>query len=62
MDYRYQGPLPSAAVINERIRAYNHILRAVSQWREPPLDCAWPVLVKDNVGVTAFEPRRVATH
>lgn len=54
MDYRYQGPLPSAAVINERIRAYNHILRAVSQWREPPLDCAWPVLVKDNVGVTGL--------
>lgn len=54
MDYRYQGPLPNAAVINERIRTYNHILHAISQWREPPNDCAWPILVKDNIGVTGL--------
>ena len=54
MDYRYQGPLPNAAVIKERIRTYNHILHAISQWREPPADCMWPILVKDNIGVTGL--------
>ena len=54
MDFLYRDKLPNPAVINERIRRFNHIIHAVSQWREPPLDAQWPVLVKDNIGVTSL--------
>lgn len=51
MNMFYKGPLPNPALINERIRHLNHIIHAISQWREPPLDAQWPVLVKDNIDV-----------
>ena len=51
MNMLYKGPLPNPALINERIRHLNHIIHAISQWREPPLDAQWPVLVKDNIDV-----------
>ena len=51
MNMLYKGPLPNPALINERIRHLNHIIHAISQWREPPLDAQWHVLVKDNIDV-----------
>ena len=54
MDFLYREHLPNPAVINERIRKFNHIIHAVSQWREPALDAQWPVLVKDNIDVSGL--------
>ncbi len=54
MDFLYRDKLPNAAIINDRIRKFNHLIHAVSQWREPPLDTQWPVLVKDNIGVSGL--------
>ena len=54
MEFLYKGTLPNPATINERIRRFNHIIHAVSQWREPPLDAQWPVLVKDNIDVSGL--------
>ena len=54
MDFLYRDQLPNAAIINDRIRNLNHIIHAVSQWREPPLDSQWPVLVKDNIAVSGL--------
>lgn len=54
MDFIYREHLPNPAVINERIRKFNHIIHAVSQWREPALDAQWPVLVKDNIDVSGL--------
>ena len=54
MDFLYREQLPNPAVINERIRKFNHIIHAVSQWREPALDAQWPVLVKDNIDVSGL--------
>lgn len=51
MTFLYSGAHPNPAEINDRIRQLNHIIHAVSQWREPPLDTQWPVLVKDNIDV-----------
>ncbi len=54
MEFLYRDKLPNPAVINERIRQFNHIIRGVSQWREPPLDTQWPILVKDNIDVSGL--------
>ena len=54
MDFLYRDQLPNAAIINDRIRKLNHIIHAVSQWREPPLDTQWPILVKDNIAVSGL--------
>ena len=54
MTFLYSGAHPNPAEINDRIRQLNHIIHAVSQWREPPLDTQWPVLVKDNIDVSGL--------
>lgn len=54
MTFLYSGASPNPAEINDRIRQLNHIIHAVSQWREPPLDTQWPVLVKDNIDVSGL--------
>lgn len=54
MTFLYSGEHPNPAEINDRIRQLNHIIHAVSQWREPPLDTQWPVLVKDNIDVSGL--------
>lgn len=54
MTFLYSGARPNPAEINDRIRQLNHIIHAVSQWREPPLDTQWPVLVKDNIDVSGL--------
>ena len=54
MEFLYRDKLPNPAVINERIRQFNHIIHGVSQWREPPLDTQWPILVKDNIDVSGL--------
>lgn len=54
MSFLYSGTLSNPAEINDRIRHFNHIIHAVSQWREPPLDSQWPVLVKDNIDVSGL--------
>ncbi len=54
MTFLYSGTHPNPAEINDRIRQFNHIIHAVSQWREPPLDAQWPVLVKDNIDVSGL--------
>lgn len=54
MTFLYSGGHPNPAEINDRIRQLNHIIHAVSQWREPPLDTQWPVLVKDNIDVSGL--------
>lgn len=54
MTFLYSGAHPNPTEINDRIRQLNHIIHAVSQWREPPLDTQWPVLVKDNIDVSGL--------
>lgn len=54
MEFLYKDSLPNPAIINDRIRGLNHIIHAVSQWREPALDSQWPVLVKDNIDVSGL--------
>lgn len=54
MTFLYSDAHPNPAEINDRIRQLNHIIHAVSQWREPPLDTQWPVLVKDNIDVSGL--------
>ena len=54
MTFLYSGAHPNPAEINDRIRQLNHIIHAVSQWREPPLDTQWPILVKDNIDVSGL--------
>lgn len=54
MQLLYKDSLPSPAVIGSRIRALNDKIHAVSQWQAPAQDCRWPVLVKDNIGVSGF--------
>lgn len=54
MQLLYKDSLPSPAVIGSRIRALNDQIHAVSQWQAPAQDCRWPVLVKDNIGVSGF--------
>ena len=54
MTFLYSGAHPNPAEINDRIRQLNHIIHAVSQWREPPLDTQWSVLVKDNIDVSGL--------
>lgn len=54
MQLLYKDSLPSPAVIGSRIRALNDQIHAVSQWQAPAQDCRWPVLIKDNIGVSGF--------